>query len=216
MMLPMLHDLRRLYLVRHGETDWNREGRLQGLTDSPLNDRGRVQARALAERLRGTAIDGLYASPLVRAAETAEIVAPALGCEPVHLRDLRERDVGVWGGLTYEDVKVRYPDEWARAAVGEDLAVGGGETLAEVQARMRSALDAAAAPHAAGTILVISHGLALKTVFCHLLGLDLQHAERLTAGGNTGVTVFEMRRGLPRMTAYADASHLAAAVTASS
>ena len=209
----MIHDLRRLLLVRHGETDWNREGRFQGRSDQPMNDTGRAQSRALAARLRtemSGAIDAIYASPLLRAAETAQILAEAVGRAPTHVDDLRERDVGNWGGLTYDEIKARFPDDWARAATGHDVAFGGGETMAQVQARIVAALDGIAARHPGGAVLVVSHGLALKTLVCRLLELDLAHADRLTTGGNTGLTIFEMRRGMPRMTVYADTRHLAA------
>jgi broad specificity phosphatase PhoE len=87
-----------LLLVRHGETDWNAEGRLQGHTDMPLNDLGRRQARALADELAGDGIEAVYSSDLARASETAEIVAERLGL-PVGLDpDLREKDWGTWEG----------------------------------------------------------------------------------------------------------------------
>ncbi|MCE9638254.1 MAG: histidine phosphatase family protein [Planctomycetes bacterium] len=204
----MLEHLHRLCLVRHGETDWNREGRLQGLTDFELNERGRCQARALCERLRGEAADGLYSSPLSRAFETASIVGEAFGREPVRIDGLRERDVGVWGGMTFDEVKVRYPDEWERVAAGEDLPIGGGETRSEVMARMAAAVDDIAERHAGGTVYVVGHGLALKMLVCHILGIDVLHADRLATFPNTSLTVFEVRRGVPRMTSYGDAAHL--------
>lgn len=204
----MLEQLHRLCLVRHGETDWNRDGRLQGLTDAALNERGRCQARALADRLRGASADGLYASPLSRAAETAAILGEAFGRTPVPLDGLRERDVGVWGGLTYDEVKVRFPGEWERVAAGEDLPVGGGETKSEVTARMVATIDGIAALHPGGTVYVVGHGLALKMFVCHVLGIDTFHSDRLATFANASLTTFEIRRGVPRMTSYADAAHL--------
>src|SRR5690242_8696605 len=89
-----------LLLVRHGETDWNAEGRLQGQTDRPLNEYGRRQARELAERLAGDGVVAIYASDLSRAKETAEIVGGRLGLPVVVDPDLRERNWGTWEGLT--------------------------------------------------------------------------------------------------------------------
>lgn len=204
----MAHTFGRLTLIRHGETDWNRESRYQGLIDTPLNETGRIQSRALAERFRGEAFDALFTSPLVRAAETAETFGEAVGLAPVRVADLRERDVGRWGGHTLDDVRSLWPDEWARAAAGDDAALGGGETKAAVQARMVDAVAALAAAHPGGSVVVVSHGMALKALVCHYLALDLRHSDRLTTGGNTGVTVFEFRRGVPRLVRFADTSHL--------
>src|SRR5262252_2076150 len=92
-----------LLLVRHGETDWNAEGRLQGHTDRPLSDFGRRQARALADELAGDSIVAVYASDLSRARETAEIVAAQLGLEVALDPRLREKDWGTWEGLTPEE-----------------------------------------------------------------------------------------------------------------
>ena len=204
----MVGALRRLTLVRHGETDWNRERRLQGLTDSELNDAGRLQARALAERLRGTSFDALYTSPLVRASETAAILGDVLELAPVRVPALRERDVGAWGGLTNDDARHRFPDEWRRIAAGEDVALGGGETKAQVTARMAETLDRIGARHPSGSVLVVSHGLALKLLVCRLIGIDVRDCERLATGANTSMTVFDIRDGAPRLAVYADAGHL--------
>src|SRR5437667_11321226 len=99
-----------LLLARHGETDWNREGRWQGWADPPLNEAGREQARALAEQLRTMPFDAVYSSDLRRAHETAEIVG-----RPHHVpirvdRDLREIDIGSWSGLTRAEIDVQFPD----------------------------------------------------------------------------------------------------------
>src|SRR5918999_3118854 len=103
-----------ILLARHGETDWNRESRFQGHADPPLNELGRQQARELAGSLTDSGVAAVYASPLARARETAEIVAEVLGL-PVETRmALREVDVGSWQGLTREEVETRYPDDFRR------------------------------------------------------------------------------------------------------
>src|SRR5204862_6778501 len=94
-----------LILARHGETDWNRDGRFQGHADPPLNDRGREQARALASELAGDVLDAVYTSDLLRAHETAQIVAATKGLSVVVDPDLRERDVGEWSGLTLPEIE---------------------------------------------------------------------------------------------------------------
>src|SRR5262245_65615545 len=99
-----------LLLTRHGETDWNREHRVQGHTDVPLNENGREQARALAERLVDVPLAAIYASDLARARETAEIVARRLGLGVVLDPGLREKNFGSWEGLTDVEIAERFPD----------------------------------------------------------------------------------------------------------
>ena len=118
-----------ILLARHGETDWNVERRVQGHSDTPLNDTGRAQARALAEELAGEPIDAVYSSDLVRAHETARIVAAQRGLEVTAIRDLRERNFGTWEGLTDEEIYVRHPQardrswqEWGDAETRDEMA----------------------------------------------------------------------------------------------
>ena len=103
-----------LYLARHGETYWNREGRWQGHTDVALNDEGRAQARALGALLRGRDVGRIHSSDLRRAHETATIAAGLLGVDGLVVdRDLRERSFGVFEGLTRDDCAARFPKAWA-------------------------------------------------------------------------------------------------------
>ena len=103
-----------LLLARHGETDWNGERRWQGHYDQPLNDTGRDQAAELAASLAGTPIAAIYSSDLVRARETAEIVAERLGLNVVVDAGLREVDVGNWSGVTHDEIRQLYPEGFAR------------------------------------------------------------------------------------------------------
>src|SRR5581483_2208896 len=119
-----------LLLSRHGETDWNREGRWQGWADPPLNEVGREQARALAETLRTTAFDAVYSSDLRRAHETARIVAAPHGVAVVTGPGLREIDVGSWSGLTRAEIEARF---------GPDAVRPDGETREQHAARVLSA-----------------------------------------------------------------------------
>jgi probable phosphoglycerate mutase len=145
-----------LLLVRHGETDWNAEGRLQGHTDRPLNDHGRRQAAALAERLADDDIDAVYASDLARARETAEILAERLGLPVVTDPDLRERNWGNWEGLTgTERDRVEY--------VGEDREAHG--------ARVIQAVRRIAAQHPGERIVVVTHGGSLRRIQAAVKGV---------------------------------------------
>lgn len=137
-----------LVLVRHGETEWNRLGRVQGRTDIPLNDTGREQARAAGDRLRGGRFDAVVASPLSRAADTARIIADELGLGGVELvDDLVERDYGGAEGMTGEQIDARH---------GGVLEAR--ESREATVERVKPALLAIAERHPGQRVLVVSHG----------------------------------------------------------
>lgn len=149
-----------ILFVRHGETDWNVERRVQGHTDRPLNETGERQARALAEELRGEQIDAVYASDLSRARETAWAVAAERGLDVEVLLGLREKNFGSWEGLLDTEILERFPQ--ARAG-----AWGDGETTEEVAERVLGALHEIARRHPDGRVLVVSHGGPLRAVLRH-------------------------------------------------
>jgi broad specificity phosphatase PhoE len=138
-----------LLLVRHGETDWNAEGRLQGHTDRPLNETGRRQARELADRLAGERVDAIYASDLSRAKETAEIVGERLGLTVVIDPDLREKNWGNWEGLT-GDERVHVEFE--------------GETTEAHRDRIVRAVRRIAERHPEQRIVIVTHGGSLRRI----------------------------------------------------
>jgi broad specificity phosphatase PhoE len=140
-----------ILLVRHGETDWNVERRVQGHTDRPLNDTGRAQAVALADTLEGKQIDAIYSSDLLRAYETARIVAERRSLGVTIVPELRERDFGTWEGLTDEEILERFP----HARTG---AWGDAETKEQMTERVHAALEQIATEHPDGNVLVITHG----------------------------------------------------------
>lgn len=158
----------RILLARHGETDWNRVGRWQGHADPPLNDAGRSQAAELAERLAGDGIAAIYSSDLMRASQTARVVADRLGLAVVEDEGLREIDVGSWSGLTRAEVEQRFPDGYARWLVGE---IGhDGETREELTSRVVAAVERIAAAHPSEKILVVTHGGAIRAIRRHAAG----------------------------------------------
>jgi probable phosphoglycerate mutase len=158
----------RILLARHGETDWNRAGRWQGQADPPLNDAGRGQAAELAERLAGDGIAAIYSSDLVRASQTARVVADRLGLAVVEDEGLREIDVGSWSGLTRAEVEQRFPEGYARWLGGE---LGhDGETREELTERVVGAVERIAAGHPSETILVVTHGGAIRAIRRHADG----------------------------------------------
>jgi alpha-ribazole phosphatase len=171
-----------LFLARHGETDWNRDGRWQGQTDTPLNARGREQARALAERLGEEPISAVYASDLARAAETAEIVARRLGAPVSTDSRLRELHFGSWEGLTTMEIEERFPDEVARWRADDGSgAFAGGESYVEMGRRVVEALADIAAAHPSDAVLVILHGGPIRGLLAHANGVTYGEQRRLRA-----------------------------------
>jgi broad specificity phosphatase PhoE len=168
-----------LILVRHGETDWNRDRRWQGHADAPLNDLGREQARTLADELAGEDVAAVYASDLSRARETAEIVAARLGREVAVDARLREVHVGSWSGLTMAEIEARYPDDVARWRGGDaDHAFGDGETYASMGERVVAALEEIAARHAGEQVVVVLHGGPIRSVLAHAAGITYEQQRR--------------------------------------
>jgi broad specificity phosphatase PhoE len=169
----MHDDAHRLLLARHGETEWNRIGRWQGATDVPLNDDGRAQARELAERLRGVPLAGVASSDLVRAAETASIVAELLGVPRLGSHaELRERSYGVFEGLTRVECETRYAEIWNAHRPGDLLEPPGAEPRSQVEARMMRGLLQVVATHGGDApVLVVSHGGAIRTFLAAIDGV---------------------------------------------
>jgi broad specificity phosphatase PhoE len=160
-----------LLFARHGETDWNREGRWQGHADVPLNALGRKQARELATRLADASLTVVYSSDLRRALETAEIVARALRLEVVAEPGLREIDVGSWSGLTHDEIAARFPG-WA---------THDGEPVEAFRVRVLGTVNRIATTHERERVLLVCHGGCVRTVQRHV------HGEALPVIDNCGL-----------------------------
>lgn len=146
-----------LLLVRHGETDWNRDRRVQGHTDVPLNDEGRRQARALSATLAGQAVAAVYSSDLARASETATIIAEPYGLEVTKVAALREKHFGTWEGLSDVEVLTRYPDAHVTGW-------GDGESTDDMAARVLHAVQEIGAEHPGEAVVVVTHGGPLRAL----------------------------------------------------
>jgi 2,3-bisphosphoglycerate-dependent phosphoglycerate mutase len=163
-------DRRLLFLFRHGETDWNREGRLQGHTDTPLNASGLAQAEALSEKLRPHRLDAVVSSDLSRALTTARIVADALGVPLLADPGLRETDVGAAEGLLWADAKIRFGEGLTeRWFTDGDVAFPWGETGIATRTRGLAALRRLAAAQPYRRIGVSTHGAMLRQLMKHAL-----------------------------------------------
>jgi uncharacterized phosphatase len=180
-----------LYLVRHGETDWNRQRRIQGLTDIPLNDTGRAQARATGMLLSRRHWDGIFSSPLGRAVETASIIAAEVGLgEPTLVDALVERNYGQAEGLDWIEVERRFPP---------GTVVAGRESREQVGARVIPALMRLAAERPGESLLIVSHGGAIRSV--------LNQVEPSASHGmitNGSVHSFRLEDGALRLIAFDD------------
>ena len=165
-----------ILFVRHGETDWNAERRVQGHTDRPLNATGEAQARALAEELRGERLDAVYASNLTRARETARPIADRLGLTVEELPELREKHFGSWEGMLATEIHERFPESHGGPW-------GDAEAVDELAARVLGALRTIAEQHPDGRVLVVSHGGPLRAVLRHL-----------EAGGDTPIANCQVLR----------------------
>ena len=166
-------------LIRHGETDWNRELRFQGHVDIPLNDTGHEQARRLGLRLAGEAVDRVYSSDLMRAQQTATPAAQQLALPIVTQAALREQHFGVVEGLRAEDIRELHPRAWEQwLEFREDHAMPEGESPLQFHARILGALGALATAHAGRRLLVVTHGGVLDMVWRTANGQSLSGPRR--------------------------------------
>jgi broad specificity phosphatase PhoE len=150
----------RMLCIRHAQSVWNALGRWQGQADPPLSARGRLEAKALAERLAREAgpLAGLVTSDLLRARETAAVLGERLGLEPEPWPALREIDIGCWSGRAGEEIARGWPEEYARFRAGDpDLRLGGGESRRAVRARAVDAVRALERRFGAREIVVVTH-----------------------------------------------------------
>ncbi|MGL1832572.1 histidine phosphatase family protein [Rhodocyclaceae bacterium SMB388] len=199
----------RLCLVRHGETAWNAERRLQGHVDVPLNETGLEQACATADALATHAFSALYCSDLARARQTAQATAIRIGLTPTTLTGLRERHYGVFQGLTYDEAANRFPQAYARFQRRDiDFAIPeGGESLSAFSRRVSAALDDIARRHAGEPILIVTHGGVLDVAHRIATGKPLDTPRDFEIP-NAALNWIEHRDGIWKLIAWAERSHL--------
>ena len=172
----------RVFLVRHGETEWNRVHRFQGRSNMPLNETGRKQVSALASALKDASFAAIYASPLSRAVETAESIKRFHPDTPFHLEEgFIEMELGEFDGMEASTWMKEYPDfrkAWAENPGG--VKMPGGENLEEVQARAVDALDRVTGLHPQdSTLVVCSHNFVVLSLLCHTSGISLDRFREL-------------------------------------
>ena len=199
-----------LILIRHGETDWNRELRFQGQVDVPLNAVGHEQARRLAQRLAGEKVNHLYASDLIRTQQTAEPVAKQLVLPGIAEPGLREQNFGAIDGMRVDDIKLQHPAAWNRwTQFDADYAFdGGAESTRQFHARVMQAVRKLVAAHQGQTLLVVTHGGVLDMIYRTARALDLS-GPRQSDIPNAGLSRVRFNGDAIDILGWADVQHLA-------
>jgi phosphoserine phosphatase len=198
----------KLILIRHGETLWNREGRCQGFSDIALNDAGEEQARALARALRDSPLAAVYASDLVRARKTAEIIAAPHRLPVAVDPRLRELNQGDMEGKSLTSLLTDFPDQlalWMRTPA--DVTMPHGESMRSLAQRVHAALDNIASLHPEHTVAIVSHNLALRTIICRAINLDLNHFRRFRLD-NASISIIVSSAHGPVLESLNDVHHL--------
>jgi broad specificity phosphatase PhoE len=198
----------RLLIVRHGETPWNAEGRLQGHADIDLSEKGRQQAREVAKRLADTPIDVAYSSDLARAWHTAQIVLDQRDVPLNSNEGLRERFYGVFEGLTVEERQAQFPDEFAASLIKDlEFASPGGESALGTLRRMTGVIGEIKERHLNETVLIVGHGGSLRSAIIALMELPPEATWRFVMA-NCSLTVIDTYPDNAVLGLYNDTSHL--------
>ena len=195
--------------MRHGESTWNREHRIQGQLDPPLSEQGRAQAELLARRLASSKPEAIYASDLKRALETAEPIAAATGVAVQRMPELREIFLGEWEGLHTAELAERFPDAWAgwTAEPNWDL-VPGGEGAAAFEKRVGAVLDGVLDRHPHGEAIVVTHGGVVQLALHRIVGKPSRGLFPFRIS-NASITLIEKRDGRLIIAGVNDVGHLA-------
>ena len=180
----------KLYLIRHGETDYNSELRFQGQIDIPLNQKGIEQAEKVADFFKDIPLQTIYTSTLQRARTTAEIIGKAKGIEPQETDALREMSFGIWENMNSKDIQKNYAKEWKDFfASPASTTIPKGESMSDVQKRAYPVVQQILDEHPEGDVAFVAHGGIIRVLICTMLGLDLNRAWHLHVG-NASITCF--------------------------
>lgn len=199
-------------MIRHGQSTWNREHRIQGQLDPPLSEDGRRQAELLAARLADRRFVAAYTSDLKRASQTAEVIAMPSGIRPQPHRGLREVFLGDWEGLRTEEIAQRFPESWASWVEEPDWdSVPGGEGGAAFETRVAATLDEIFSRHAAGDVLVVTHGGVIQIALHRVIGKPSRGLFPFRIQ-NASISVVERRDGRMVIGGVNDIAHLEGAL----
>ena len=199
----------KLILIRHGETEWNKQRRIQGCrSDTRLCPKGLEQADRLAAVLRKERMDAIYSSPMKRASETAQIIADACKLQVQVLNELREIDAGELDGLFERELTGPYETAWKEFRNGNASApLPGGESLQDIQKRTSWAVDRMLEKHIDGTVVVVAHLLANLAMVCQALGINLGQIARFKQAP-ASITILELTTQGNSLLLFNDTCHL--------
>ena len=198
----------KIFLIRHGETEWNKTGRLQGNSNVKLSETGIRQAQLLAEKTPFLPVDAVYSSDLIRAVDTAKILAAKFNLPVTEMRGLRETNFGDWEGRYIGALVEEFPDDFGNLFVKPDkVKPPGGETFLECQARVMNALDEIIAEHENQNVVVVSHGAAIRLIICAALDVRIRKMWSITQF-NTALNILVADEGNFRVELLNNTSHL--------
>ncbi|MCX8117394.1 MAG: histidine phosphatase family protein [Desulfobacterota bacterium] len=184
-----------IYLVRHGQTAWNREEIFRGRTDVPLDETGLKQAELAGQYLSQRKVDAIYSSPLQRAIQTAEKIARFHGLEVHPLKGLIDMSFGSWEGHAHQEIKETDPETYRRWREEPHLArLPGGETLDQVRERAMAALEEVIQRHPGESLVLVSHRVVNKVLLCGILGIDNSHFWQI-AQDTTAINLIQYHQG---------------------
>ena len=198
----------KLYLARHGESQWNSLKKIQGHKDIPLNNNGIKQANKLANRLLKEKIDIIYSSDLKRAFQTALIIGNKMNLEVTPAQEFREINFGPWEGLSIEEVNKKYKKEhimWMKCP--DKLKLEGAETLMDLQNRALSKAKEIMKKNPNKNILIVAHGVTIKSIILGILGLDISYYNRISLT-NTSLSIIDFRQYNAVLELLNDTCHL--------
>ena len=180
----------KLYLIRHGETDYNQALRFQGRTDIPLNQKGIEQAEKLAAFLKDVPLKAIFTSSLKRARATAEIIGKVKNLKPQETDALQEMSFGIWENMNTKDIQKKYAKEWKDFfASPASTKIPEGESMLDVQQRAYPVVQQFLDQYPEGDVVFVAHGGIIRVLICTMLGLDLNRSWHLHVG-NASITCF--------------------------
>ena len=197
-----------IYLVRHGQTAWNKEEIFRGRSDVPLNDTGLREAELAAEFFRGLEIRAIYSSPLLRASQTAGKIAAVLSLKVEPLEGIIDMSFGVWEGHPLRDIEASDGERyllWREEP--HRLKLPGGESLDEVRERSLVALETVIRRHNEETVILVSHRVINKVILCAVLGLDNSHFWQMSQD-TTAINLVRYRQGKYILSLMNESCHL--------
>lgn len=198
----------RFYLIRHGETVWNKEKRYQGWTDIELSENGQLQAELLGKRFQNLKIDAVYSSPLKRALETAQPVADAAGLSVVADEHFKEINFGLWEGGTVEQLTKKYGKEFSDFFESPfEYPFPGEGSFVHVAKRSMEGFQLLLKKHEGQSIVIVSHGGLLRVLMITLMGMDISFY-RKTWLNNTSITTIDMIDENPLLYTLNDSAHM--------